>query len=395
MLCAALSILAVLYVHGERRRSLLLLEYTVERTANALLESYRAGFTVGEDVAEDIVGFGIYDPNGTPVVVTGSAPSSISRDRKPELEPVFELDASASTMSMIRPIGMMSLISGMGGMMQRRAGRPTHLFLSVSAGRFVVRRALYSTAYVVAPLFFAAVAYLIGKLHYRNWTYRRKIELQRNLVHLGEAARTLSHEIKNPLSAIQIQAGILRRVLPNERKDDLRIIEQEVARMRNLVERIGDFLKNPTGEPELIDIDELVADLAGRYSWDIELDGEPGRHYTRFDRDRLRSVFENLIRNAFEASETDAPVAVQIDTQRGSVHVSILDHGRGLPAGHNDRVFDPFFTTKETGSGIGLAISKRFVEAAGGELTLRPRKGGGTEALVTLTAARPNYGEQQ
>ena len=108
----------------------------------------------------------------------------------------------------------------------------------------------------------------------------------------------------------------------------------------------------------------------------------------RFDRERLRSVLDNLVRNAIESTVDSSPVEVIAEAAARDMTVRILDRGAGIAAGQRERVFDPFFTTKPTGSGIGLAICRRFVHAAGGTLELRPRAGGGTEAVVTVPQER-------
>ena len=100
-------------------------------------------------------------------------------------------------------------------------------------------------------------------------------------------------------------------------------------------------------------------------------------------------MLDNLVLNAIESRVDSAPVEVVAEASARTVTVRILDRGAGIAAGARGRVFDPFFTTKPKGSGIGLAICRRFVHAAGGTLQLRPRAGGGTEAVVTLARERP------
>ena len=386
VLFVIVSVTAVLYINGERKRNRLLTEYYVERTASALFESYNGGFSIQDETTENLVGFGVYNNAGSAVLTMGNTPSFISPGAKDRSTSDYILDRASSTMSMIRPIGMMPPFGGgIGGMMSRRPSGMAFLFIRVRVDRFWLQQSLLTAAYAVAPLLLAMVLFFIGRLYFRNWSYRTKIESQKNLVYLGEASRTLSHEIRNPLSAIQIQSGILRRLLPDERMENIDVIEEEVTRLRNLADRIRDFVKNPMGEPTHIDIVELIEELVSRYSWNVHIESGADGYVVYFDRERLRSVLENLFRNAVEASENEAPITVQIERQRSKLKVSILDRGSGLPAEHRDQLFDPFLTMKDSGSGIGLAISRRFVEAASGELSLHPRKGGGTEVVMLLS----------
>jgi two-component system sensor histidine kinase HydH len=102
------------------------------------------------------------------------------------------------------------------------------------------------------------------------------------------------------------------------------------------------------------------------------------------DADRTRSVIENLIRNALESGSPPGELGASVIRSGGSLTIAVYDRGRGIDPGDLKRVFDPFFTSKSTGTGIGLSISKRFVEAAGGTITLENREGGGIIASIVM-----------
>ncbi|MGI6439682.1 MAG: ATP-binding protein [Sphaerochaetaceae bacterium] len=105
-----------------------------------------------------------------------------------------------------------------------------------------------------------------------------------------------------------------------------------------------------------------------------------------FDPDRARSVFENLIKNAIESTqERDPHVEVElIKGKRKHIHIFIRDRGDGIVEAEMSKIFDPFYTTKIHGSGIGLSISRQFIQARGGNLKLYHREGGGTIVEVIL-----------
>lgn len=210
---------------------------------------------------------------------------------------------------------------------------------------------------------------------------------------MGEIARTLSHEIKNPLGAIRMQTGYLRRLL---HKDDnskskierLSIIEEEVQRLALLTNRIGDFLRDPVGTPVKIELCSFMNDMIKRFDYHIHLNEQTeSRVHVLADVDRLRSVVENLLRNAIESMDDcleKSPVEVALSLDGKKVTLSILDRGSGVSAEQKKRIFDPFFTSKTKGSGIGLFVSRRFIEANDGSLSLHSRKGGGTEARIVF-----------
>ena len=176
---------------------------------------------------------------------------------------------------------------------------------------------------LIAFIIIIIISTLFIVLYRKNLEYRKKIESQEQLAQLGEIARTLSHEIKNPLGAIRMQTGYLRRLL---HKDDnskskierLSIIEEEVQRLALLTNRIGDFLRDPVGTPIKIELCSFMNDMIKRFDWHINLNKQTeSRVHVLADLDRLRSVVENLLRNAIESMddylEKSPVVTSQID----------------------------------------------------------------------------------
>ncbi len=226
---------------------------------------------------------------------------------------------------------------------------------------------------------------LILSIYNNNRKYRLQLQKNESLTKLGAAARTLTHEIKNPLSAMTIQSALMRKLLPSEFHPDLDVMDHEITRLTSLTNRVSEFLKNPVGNPTDLELVSFIGEIASLFKYEIPVDSDRARVTVSFDRDRARSVFENLIKNATESLEgSDPHVKVEIRSKHKSVTVKVLDRGVGLPKQTKDNLFDPFYTTKIHGSGIGLSISKQFIEARGGSLKLYNRDGGGTVAEVTL-----------
>lgn len=239
-------------------------------------------------------------------------------------------------------------------------------------------------SFLFTELIIAALIILFASLAIKNRAYKRALAEQQNLVTLGEAARTISHEIKNPLSAIGLRLTILDRQLPPEAGEDLEIIREEVDRLDRLASKIGQFLKYPAGTPEAIDLRSFVHGLIRAFgSRVVETDagGEPAM--VMMDPDHLRSIVENVLVNAWEAGSPE-PLEISIQKRKQRWLLSVTDRGPGIDPQVGDSIFKPFFTTKARGSGIGLAIARRFAEAAGGTLSWRPNPDGGTIMTLSL-----------
>jgi two-component system sensor histidine kinase HydH len=400
----SLGALSLVLLSGERKRGELLAEYEADKLATALLENLRDSRTLDlSQLRGRVLGFGVYSSSGQPLQRFGTAPQVLADPQSPGVR------QRRGSFVLVRLIGQPPMMMGrmwgaprgqprgnpapgpgagfgMGRDMQRmmnQAAAPRVLFLELAAGPYLARQRVFRLAQFVVPLALAGIGALVAAQYRRNSEYRRKLAAQTELARLGEISRTLSHEIKNPLSAIRLQTGLLKKTLPEERRGDLRIIEEEIQRLALLTERVGDFVRDPRGEPRELDLDAFLRELALRYDGRLRyrpLEGEAVR--VRVDPQRLRSVLENLINNALESGEGE--VEVRCAAQRHRAEVSVLDRGAGIPPGIRDKVFDPFFTSKTKGSGIGLSVARRFVEAAGGQLELADRAGGGTVARVLL-----------
>ncbi|MDR1931022.1 MAG: HAMP domain-containing histidine kinase [Treponema sp.] len=258
--------------------------------------------------------------------------------------------------------------------------------------------------YPLSVLALLAFVLYIRRLYLHNVEYRERIEAQQSLVVLGTAASTLAHEIKNPLHSIKIQTGILKKIIPPRAGDEtgaeeIARIEEEVERLTNLTYRVNDYLRDAAGNPGPLELRALIDETARR------LLGSPivrasGPCPVLMDGDRARSVFENILRNALEAesavpkkaggetAEGGAPTIEALIRREGNFYIiTVNDRGRGIAPGDLEKVFDPFFTSKSAGTGIGLAISRRFVEAAGGSIAIANRPGGGVSVKVKLPCA--------
>ncbi|MDR2515904.1 MAG: HAMP domain-containing histidine kinase [Spirochaetaceae bacterium] len=276
----------------------------------------------------------------------------------------------------------------------RQRSEPEGFFAVLMRGRYcyieardpAYWRTIISTtiAFPLTGIALFALLFYVRSLFVRNREYQEHIEEQKNLVVLGSAASTLAHEIKNPLLAIRIQTGILEKLAGGG--EEVRIINEEVDRLSALTYRINDYIRDAKGRPEAVMVSRILSETAERMlpGRQFVLDRTGGDARVCFDPERLRSVFENLIRNALESGGKAEDCGAEIMRHGGTITVTVFDRGQGIAPGLLERVFDPFFTGKSSGTGIGLSICRRFVNAAGGSVRLENREGGGAAAHVTL-----------
>jgi len=391
LLFIGLAVLSVLLLRGQSRNTRILLEYETDRTASELLDAFRATGDIRVTTLDtNILAFGMYAPSGEALALYGAAPFALVVTGT---QSTFRYEPALGSLTLVRALGtrgplMMGGGKGSPGMMRggMRSSGPAGagggaLFLRVKAGAWYGSQRLFNAGTILAPLIVGGIAAAFLLLLLSNLRYRRAAEERSRLMLLGESARTLAHEIRNPLGAIRIQTGLLRRTGAGGRELD--IIDEEVERLNTLARRVGDFLKNPRGQPEPIDLAAFLADIVRRVPGPVRLDERIDAVIVDFDPALLRSVVENLLRNSQESAESEI---VEIGLVRDGKRVAIFvwDRGPGIPPHLAEKVFDPFFTSKIRGSGLGLALSRRFVEASGGTLTLAPRAGGGTEARIDL-----------
>ena len=219
----------------------------------------------------------------------------------------------------------------------------------------------------------------------------------------GEVARRLAHEIKNPLTPIQLSAERMRRkYLKTMDKDEAKILDrathtivQQVEAMKEMVNAFSDYARAPDMDFSSFDLDKLaheIVDLYRAQESDVEivLTSDPAMPLVDGDMGRVRQMLHNLIRNAVEALEgtVDGRIDVQIGTGEFDevevVQIRVEDNGPGFQAGTMSQVFDPYVTTKPKGTGLGLAIVKKLVEEHIGTIRARNRSDGGAVISIRL-----------
>lgn len=201
----------------------------------------------------------------------------------------------------------------------------------------------------------------------------------------GEVARRLAHEIKNPLTPIQLSAERLRRKYLNTMQDDqaevldraTRTIVQQVETLKAMVNAFGDYARAPRLQLEPLDLYELLHDVADLYQGSklgIRLQLLEPAPMMNGDAGRLRQLLHNLFKNTLEAvrGRQDGALVVRsrwvFDAGERFIELSFEDNGSGFPDEVLERLFEPYVTTKTRGTGLGLAIVKKIVEEHNGQI---------------------------
>ena len=226
------------------------------------------------------------------------------------------------------------------------------------------------------------------------------VSAQRNSA-WSDIARRIAHEIKNPLTPIQLSAERLKRKYLKEIKTDKHVFEQctdtiirQVGDLGRIVDEFSSFARMPSAVPEPNNLNDVVRDatVLQRVSSDdieINLNLSESLSIFAFDRRLLTQAITNLVKNSREAIEAreSGTGTGKIDVMTGIDHetpfVSVTDNGIGLPQENRNRLAEPYMTTREKGTGLGLAIVKRIMEEHGGRLRLEDAPGG-QGAMVTL-----------
>ncbi len=267
--------------------------------------------------------------------------------------------------------------------------RPTYRATLVQLGR----RLLLTT--LVIGLVIVILSVVIFRVTQSSVQLERRLSRAENLAAMGRLTATLAHEIKNPLAIIRGSAQRLGRLEPEATRMADFIVE-EADRLSSTVARYLQFARGDAGGPRAGDamaalnatLDLLEGELAARK---VAIERPPAAlpaAPVALDHESLKQVYLNLILNALEAMPDGGRLAVEMAERRGRVEVSISDSGAGIPAETLRQLSQPFFTTKALGTGLGLFLTRRLVQSAGGALEIESAPGRGTTCRVRLPRRR-------
>ncbi len=221
-------------------------------------------------------------------------------------------------------------------------------------------------------------------------TVRLRVELvqRERLAALGEAAAVMAHEVRNPIAAILNAGALLRRIhhdAAGTEADLVRVIAEEAARLNRLVKDLLDLGRPLTPRIQSVDLVDFVErtlailrdrDAFGAIPIRIERPAAP--LLLAIDADLVQLALGNVVLNAVQASPPGAKVTLRLEERGASGALVVDDEGSGFPKDTGERFLEPFYTTRATGTGIGLAVVRRVVEACAGsiEISQSPSLGG-------------------
>ena len=212
------------------------------------------------------------------------------------------------------------------------------------------------------------------------------------LAAVGQTVAHVAHEIKNPLMIIGGFADQIRKSLTdNKAIQKLDLIFEEVGRLDKLVSNLGDFTKEYRLMKRSTDVNSVIRDVlkimteiypSEKYSFEADLPAHIKEVIC--DPDKMKQVFINVIVNGVEAMEEGGAVTISTMEQSDGLEIRISDEGRGISDEDLLSIFEPFYTTRERGSGLGLSISYKIVEAHNGEISAVSVPGEGTSFVIKL-----------
>jgi nitrogen fixation/metabolism regulation signal transduction histidine kinase len=228
---------------------------------------------------------------------------------------------------------------------------------------------------------------------------RQRAELERTnrLAAWADMARQVAHDIKNPLTPIQLSAEHLRRVHKDAGAPLGRVLEgcvdtilSQVTLLRQISNEFSSFASSPVARPAPTEIPAVIDEVTAPYraglpdNVQLVVESDPGLPMIQVDRGLLGRALVNVIENALHAMRGGGTLTVRTGRVDGAVQIAVDDTGVGMDADALEHLFEPYFSTKATGTGLGLTIAKRNVELNGGTIAVESAKGRGTRVTITL-----------
>jgi len=210
-----------------------------------------------------------------------------------------------------------------------------------------------------------------------------------------DLSRVLAHEIKNPLTPIQLAVQRLEERLATDPDaamqilgDSLDIIKQEIENLRLLAQDFSNFAKISKAQKEVFDPALSITELCRSYTQDYQIEFDLlSDQKISFDKTHFYQIITNILQNAMDASDAKQPIRISLSRDKNYLVISIKDSGQGIDSEDLHRIFEPYFSRKSKGTGLGLALVKKLCEANSAIIRVKSKPGEGSEFTIIIEAA--------
>ncbi|MDH7492450.1 MAG: ATP-binding protein [Candidatus Saccharicenans sp.] len=225
---------------------------------------------------------------------------------------------------------------------------------------------------------------------------RRLLQAEK-LASLGRLSATIAHEIRNPLTSVKLNIQKLAEssVLDETEREHLAIAQEGIDQIEKFIKELLSYTRTSSLQKDYFSLEEILEEAVKGLQSSLKEKGiqlqknfQPGLHPAYVDAERLRQVFINVLRNAYEAVDQGGEIEIGLrlnqDEGRPCFEVRVSDNGCGIPEKDWENIFEPFFTTKSSGAGLGLANARRLLDQHGGTIRVVKKEGPGSCFLIRL-----------
>jgi len=226
-------------------------------------------------------------------------------------------------------------------------------------------------------------------------TQKRLLVAEKEMI-WKDLSRILAHEIKNPLTPIQLAIQRLEERLETDPEsvnkilpDSISVISQEIENLRLLAQDFSNYARATQARKEVIDPAQSIEEICRSYrsNRNLVLDLEPD-HKISFDPTHFYQIITNILQNAMDASQPEQPISITLNHERGFVIICIKDSGTGIDPDDLHRIFEPYFSKKSKGTGLGLALVKKLCEINSAIPRVKSKPNEGSEFMLIIEEAQ-------